>query len=54
MKMRIVRDAVCARCGAAPAFERWSVSRVLKSVKRWVLCGRHGKGLAKMRPRTPG
>jgi len=53
MKMRIVQGAVCSRCGNAPAYERWSVNRVLKTVQRHVLCGQHGKGLMKMEPRSP-
>lgn len=52
MKMRIVPGAGCVKCGSTPAYERWSVNRVLKSIRRHVLCGRHGKGLIKMRPKT--
>ncbi len=53
MKMRTVPGATCSECGKVPAFERWSVNRVLKTIQRYVLCGHHGKGLAKMKPMTP-
>ena len=46
MKMRIVQDAVCSKCGKVPAYERWSVNR-----KRQVLCGMCGKGLARTQPK---
>lgn len=53
MKMRIVQGAICSECGKAPAFERWSVNHILKTVQRHVLCGLHGKGLARTKPMTP-
>lgn len=54
MKMRIAQGVACSKCGKAPAYVRWSVNRILKTIRRHVLCGEHGKGLAKMMPRTPG
>ncbi len=51
MKMRIVQDTVCSKCGKVPAFERWSINRVLKTIKRRVLCGMCGKGLSKTQPK---
>lgn len=53
MKMRIVQGATCSECGKAPASERWSINRTMKTVQRHVLCGLHGKGLAKMKPMKP-
>ncbi|KKL54480.1 hypothetical protein LCGC14_2265010 [marine sediment metagenome] len=52
MKMRIVPGAWCSECYATPAYERWSIDRVLKTIRRHVLCGHHGKGLLKMKPRS--
>ena len=51
MNMRIVHGAVCIKCGNVPAYERWSVNRLLKTIQRYVLCGKHGKGLMRIRPR---
>ncbi len=55
MKMRIAHGMACAKCGLrqTPAYVRWSVNRVLKMVRRHILCGEHGKGLAKMMPKRP-
>lgn len=53
MKMRIVLGAACTECGKLPAYERWSIDRELKTIERHIFCGQHGKGLAKMKPKTP-
>lgn len=54
MKMQIAQGTVCAQCGKAPAYVRWSVNRALKMLRRHILCGEHGKGLMKIRPRVGG